>query len=146
MLLGLLYFFGITKAQGRAYLSYFLYIPCVLFVFFSIYTLCCYYTFIVQNNFCLKTLQDLLIQLTLYLGENHLKFQIIYLNETCYFWCIYVVNHVDFNSYDDFSSNFILHMVELEMDLSQNTFAYINIPSNIFCILYFIYYGEFIKN
>ena len=37
-------------------------------------------------------------------------------------------------------------MVELEMDLSQNTFAYINIPSNIFCILYFIYYGEFIKN
>ena len=56
-------------------------------IFFSIY-LCCYYTFIVQNDFCLKTFQDLHLLLTLCLGENYLNLQIRHLVETYSFCCI----------------------------------------------------------
>ena len=53
------------------------------FILFSIY-LCCYYTFLVQNDFVSINFAGF----TLYFGKNYLKLQIIYLVESCFFCCI----------------------------------------------------------
>ena len=72
-----LYLFGILETQGTAFLFSFRYI-CVVTT-----------PSLFKRFLCVKTFQDLLLYLTLCLGENYLKLQIRHLVETYSFCCIY---------------------------------------------------------